>query len=407
MTDEQQSPWTPSNPNPFDGTEESRATVEAANAVKTAGRFTRRTKIIAGIVAATVAIGGGAAYALFNNSNLNLYVSLGNWVNSGVLDATISLQVTPDALKRGGTTDAEIRKMNLPGVTTVEDFATGLGQTRLHIQSNNKGSGTGLAKSNAAIALQYGNDNVLDVRVIDRILYISTGIKTLPQVSPQIITQQKIDETTAAINQYAAFLGSDSFVVKLVNTLLSGQFASMSLKPGTYFGDQLDKATSQATANPLPSGTASSQLQKDLIDALKNSSSVTSDGSDGTGNRFLLTLDMHKFAQQTMQSLKTADLGSLEMYRSQIEQTLSELAVKTTNQKLQARMWADSGTLKRMDLDLSQIINISDSNSKLQDWDVAVRMDIGQNNPSAPSNSFDFTSDIDSLMTALQSFGTD
>jgi hypothetical protein len=58
-----------------------------------------------------------------------------------------------------------------------------------------------------------------------------------------------------------------------------------------------------------------------------------------------------------------------------------------------------------MDLDLSQIINLSTSGATLKDWDVTLRMDIGESAPSAPSNSVDFTSDIDALMTSLQSLG--
>jgi hypothetical protein len=405
VANEQEESMMSTNTNPFDGTDQSQMLAEGTSAVVKTARFSRRAKIIAGIVAATVAIGGGAAYAMFNTSNLNLYVSLGNWVNSGVADVAISLQVSPDAMKRGGTTDAEVKKMNLPGLTTVEDLATALGQTRIHVQSTSGGKGVGLDKSNIALALQYGSNNVIDLRVIDRMLYLSTGIKELPNVTPQVITQQKIDDVTTSINQYAGFLGKDSFAVKLVNTLLSGQFASASLKKGTYFGDQLDKTLSSATAQPLPTDSSTSKAQQSIIDALKNSSSVTSDGSDSTGNRFLLTLNLQKFGKEMVQKIKTTDLGSLETYRTQIENSLSNLSLKATNQKLEARMWADSGTLKRMDLDLSQIINLSNSGATLKDWDVTLRMDIGESAPSAPSNSVDFTSDIDALMTSLQSLG--
>ena len=368
------------------------------------GRFSARGKIIAGVVAVTVALGGGAAYALFNNSNVNLYVALGSWFKSDVNDITISMQINPDALRRSGTTDSEIRALNLPGVTTVDALATGLGQAKIHLQTN-KSSGT-LADTNYAIALQYGSVNVADMRLVDRVLYLNSEVNKLPEVNPQVVTRAQVDDAKASVEQYGSFLGSDSFVVRLLNTVLAGDTASVSLKSDTELGKQIDKALAQVTAAPTPSLPATTELQKFVVDALRDSSTIANEGSDSTGNKFLLSVDLAKFGKKLQQGLKDVNLGALESNRQEIENALSQLIAKASNQSLQMRAWAASGNLKRIDLDLSQIINLSEPTASLKNWDIAMRLDIGNESPASPAKSVDYTSDIDSLLKGLLSTGS-
>ncbi|MCX6405015.1 MAG: hypothetical protein NTW81_05890, partial [Actinobacteria bacterium] len=159
-----------------------------------------KSKVIAGVAAVILALGGGAAFALFNNSNVNLYVALGSWFKSDVNDIRISIQIDPDALRRSGITDAEIRDLNFPGVTTADALATGLGQAKIHLQTN-KSSGT-LTDTNYAIALQYGPVNVADLRLVDRVLYLNSEVNKLPEVNPQVVTRAQVDDAKASIKQY-------------------------------------------------------------------------------------------------------------------------------------------------------------------------------------------------------------
>ena len=366
-------------------------------------QFSAKKKIIAGVVAVTVALGGGAAFALFNNSNVNLYVALGSWFKSDVNDITISMQINPDAMRRSGTTDAEIRALNLPGVTTVDDLAAGLGQSKIHLQTN-KRSGT-LADTNYAIALQYGSVNVADLRLVDRILYLNSEVNKLPDVRPQVVTRSQVDDAKASIEEYGSFLGSDSFVMRLLNTVLAGETASVSLKSDTVLGKQIDKALAEAAVAPTPSSPATTELQKLVVDALRASSTIVSEGRDGTGNKFLLSVDLTKFGTSLQQGMKDVNLGALESNRQEIENALSELISKASNESLQMRAWAASGDLKRIDLDLSQIINLSEPAATLKNWDIALRMDIGNEPPSAPSSSVDYTEDVNSIYKGLLSLG--
>jgi len=391
--------------NPFDLASDTESLGSlGSDAATNVARFSLKSKVIASIAAVTLALGGGAAFALFNNSNVNLYLALGSWFKSDVNDIKISMQINPDALRRSGTTDAEIRALNLPGVTTVEALATGLGQTKIHLQTN-KSSGT-LADTNYAIALQYGSVNVADMRLVDRVLYLNSEVNKLPEIDPQVVTRAQVNEAKANIEQYGSFLGSDSFVVRLLNTVLAGDTAAVSLKSDTELGKQIDKALAEVTAAPTPSFPATTDLQKFAIDALRDSSTITSEGNDRTGNKFLLSVDLSKFGKTLQQGLKDVNLGALESNRQEIENTLSQLIAKASNQSLQMRAWAASGDLKRIDLDLSQIINLSQPTASLKNWDIAVRLDIGNESPSAPANSVDYTSDIDSLYKGLLSLGS-
>jgi hypothetical protein len=374
-----------------------------SDVVAKASRFSTRGKIIAAVVAVSVAVGAGAAYAMFNSSNVNLYVALGSWFKSDVIDTTVSIQINPDALRRSGASDSDVTSLNLPGVTTIEEFTTGLSQTRLHLQANKAGGN--LNNSNLAVSLQYGSANVADLRLVDRVFYLSTDVNKLPEVTPQVVTRKQVDDAKTAVETYGTLLGSDSFAVKLINTIIAGSPASISLKSDTALGKVLDQALAQATAQPVPSMPATTAVQQYVVDALKNSSTITSEGSDSTGNKFLLSVDLHKFAQAIQQGITTADLGVLETYRPQIEEALAQLLTETSGESLQMRAWADSGDLKRIDLDLSQLINLSDKTAQLNNWDVAMRLDIGNSAPAAPSNAVDFTPDFDSLYKGLSALG--
>ena len=391
--------------NPFDLTvgSETPGSLGSDAAAKVA-KFSMKSKVIAGVAAVTLALGGGAAFALFNNSNVNLYVALDSWFKSDVIDTTISMQINPAALRRSGITDAEIRDLNFPGVTTADALATGLGQAKIHLQTN-KSSGT-LTDTNYAIALQYGPVNVADLRLVDRVLYLNSEVNKLPEVNPQVVTRAQVDDAKASIKQYGSFLGSDSFVVRLLNTVLAGDTASVSLKSDTELGKQIDKALDEATAAPTPSLSATTELQKFVVDALRDSSTITSEGSDSTGNKFLLSVDLSKFGKTLQQGLKEVNLGALESNRQEIENALSQLIAKASNQSLQMRAWAASGDLKRIDLDLSQIINLSEPTASLKNWDIAMRLDIGNESPAAPANSVDYTSDLNSLYKGLLSLGS-
>lgn len=373
------------------------------SSAKTLTKISLRGKIIAGVVAATVAIGGGSAYALFNNSNVNLFVALNSWFKSDVIDTTISLQYKPEAMRSTGYTDQQIQDLELSGITTVEQFATALGQTSIHLQTNK--SASKLEEMNYAIALQYGTANVADLRFVERVLYLRSDLAKLPEVTPQAVSQKQIDDLRETAKETGAYLGNDSVGVRLINTIISGETASVSLKSDTVLGKLLDQALVTATAKPNPPVPGETQLQKLIVDSLKKASTITGEGRDSTGNKFLLTLDLGKFGEYLNQGIKTINLGIFEFNRKDIEDAIAELAPEAKGYSLQMRAWATRGSLKRLEFDLSPVINLSQPNATLKNWDIAMRMDIGNDSPSAPRNSVDFTPDINALYEGLLTLG--
>jgi hypothetical protein len=362
-------------------------------------RFSRRGKAIAVSVAGIVLASSAGAYAMYSKSNVNLYVALASWARSDVTDVALSINVKPAALTRTGASDVEISGMNLPGIMTAQDYSDALRQTRLHIQSSRGTSNIDDAKF--AISLEYGSASVADIRVIDRALYIQSDVSALPKVSPQVVTQRQITDSEDAIKAYGEFLGSDSFIMRLVNAVMAGDAVSASFKKGTALGDLMDQELAQATPTPGVDEASTDNISNLIIDSLKASGTVASEGSDEIGHRFLLTIDLSKFANEVVAQIRTIDLGLLDAQRDDIELELSKLAIVAKRHPLLVRMWAGSTDLKRMEVDLSQLINLSEPTARLESWDVSLVAEIGNQAPAAPPKSVDFTEELNALFTLI------
>jgi len=370
-----------------------------APSVSKQSRLSTRGKAIAVSVAGVVLATSAGAYAMYAKSNVNLYVALASWARSNVTDVALSINVKPSALSHIGASNTEITGMNFPGIVTAQDYSDALKQTRLHIQSS-RGTAS-LEDTKIAISLEYGSASVADIRVIDRALYIQSDVNALPNVRPQVITQQQITESQDAIKAFGDFLGSDSVIMRLVNAVMAGDAVSASFKKGTALGDLIDKQLVQATPSPGVDAASTDKISKLIIDSLKQSGTVASEGSDEIGHRFLLTIDLAKFADELVAQMQTINLGLLEPQRSDIELELSKLAILAKKHPLLVRMWAGSTDLKRMEVDLSQVINLSDPTAHLKSWDVSLVAEIGNQTPVAPSKSVDFTEDLNGLFSLL------
>ena len=373
-----------------------------------------KTKLIAASVVVALGFGGTAAYGVFTRSNLNLYVALGDLFKAKSLDATFSLNVAPSALKRVLTDDEVRQQSTLPGVTTVQDVADAVANVKIHIQSESKFNGTqslpsDLEKSRLAISVAYGDCDALDVRMIDRVLYLSTGVKSLPNVSPQIVSQQSVDDMVSTVKSYTSFLAQDSLAVRVTDTLLAGTPVSLNLQSSTTFGKQFDDALKETlTTLPSPAASSNSSLTNLLTDSLRTASTINNQGTDDTGSIYVLSLDTRQFGQTVLEGLDGIDFSSVvsQAFSDQTEEafkrSMSTLAAQQTAKTVKVKMWVASSELKRIDFDLSQVINVSNYSGndryRLKDWDVVLRIDLGKESATAPSNSVDFTKDFEALM---------
>lgn len=360
-------------------------------------RLSTRGKAIAISVAGIVLASSAGAYAMYTKSNVGLYVALASWARADVTDVALSINVKPSALTRIGASNTEITGMNFPGIVTAQDYSDALKQTRLHIQSRRGSSSIDDAK--LAISLEYGSASVADMRIIDRSLYVQSDVRALPTVSPQVVTQRQITDSKDAIKSYGEFLGSDSFVMRLLNAVMAGDAVSASFKKGTALGDLMDNQLAQANPAPGVDEASTDNISKLIIDSLKASCTRVSEGSDAIGNRFLLTIDLSKFANEVAAQVRTIDLGLLNAQRADIELELSKLAILAKNHPLLVHMWAGGTDLKRIEVDLSQLINLNEPTANLRSWDVSLVADIGNQAPVAPPKSVDFTEDLNALFT--------
>ena len=346
---------------------------------------------ILAVVVAFFVLGSAGAYAVFSHTNVNLYVALNSWFTSDTQDLTMSLHASSAALRDEGMTDSSVRALGLPGVTTVELATTALNQIQARLQINSGGNSFDTSK--IGISLTYGEATVVDLRLIDRILYVSSHIKDLPHEQPLLVAHRDIERATSSVGDTLPL------VSHLLKTLLSGTPASLSLRRDTSLGALIDKEIDQEIPSQTP--VSVDGAQKFIVDALRQSSTISGDGSDSTGKRYLLSIHVSTLATKLHTKVHDQNLEALEPYRTEIEKTLAHIRYTTKDTTFLMRFWAHNGTLKRMDVDISSFINVSNPQASLKTWAVSLEIVVGNEVAQKPDFSVDVTTELEPLLSLL------
>jgi hypothetical protein len=349
--------------------------------------FNKKKAIISSVVAGALVIAGVVGVTAFKaKPEIRLVTALSNLFGDKNVEMGFSVQMTPEFMNAMGMTDADVASMGRPGIANVSDAATALGLMELRISNLDESSTD--EKLSSRVQLAYGSKSVIDLTLIDRVLYLSTDAMTLPEQSPQLITQSEVDGVMSALSMYASLAPQLS---DAINALTSGAPVSVNFEKGTTLGDAFDEYIKSTEESAL-----SSKFLDDFKDAngtaLRNSATVLSKGSDETGDIFILSIDLSKYVSEMKTPIKKLIKENLSVFGTTPTDADLDTAVKELKGKsLDIKTWLDGDNLVRLEIDLTQFV-ASDKN--LNAWSAAIRMNIGDANIVKPADAYDITEDL-------------
>lgn len=361
--------------------------VEVAQTTATKKPFNKKKAIISSVVAGALLIAGVVGVTAFKaKPEIRLVTALSNLFGDKNVEMGFSVQMTPEFMSAMGMTDADVASMGRPGITTVSDAATALGLMELRISNLDESSSDD--KLSSRLQLAYGSKSVLDMTLIDRVLYMSTDAMTLPEQSPQLITQSEADEVMSTLSLYSSMAPQMSGAI---NALTSGSPVSINFEKGTTLGDAFDEfnKTNEESA-------VSSKFLDEFKDAngtaLRNSATVLSKGSDQVGDIFILSIDLASYFSEMKTPIKKFFKENLSVLgASPTNADLNEAVKELKGKTLDIKTWLDGDNLVRLEIDLTQFV-AADKN--LNAWSAAIRMNIGDANIVKPADAYDITQDL-------------
>ena len=361
--------------------------VEAIEAPAIRKPFNKKKAIIASVVAGVLVVAGVVGVTAFKaKPEIRLVTALSNLFGDKNVEMGFSVQMTPEFMNAMGMTDADVASMGRPGITTVSEAATALGLMELRISNLDESSTD--EKLSSRIQLAYGSKSVIDLSLIDRVLYLSTDAKTMPEQSPQLITQTEVDGVMSALNMYASMAPQLSGAI---NAITSGTPVSINFEKGSMLGDAFDEYMNSTEDSAL-----SSKFLDEFKDAngnaLRNSATVLSKGSDETGDIFILSIDLSKYVSEMKTPIKKLIKENLSAFGTTPTSADLNAAVKELKGKsLDIKTWLDGDNLVRLEVDLTQFV-AEDKN--LNAWSASIRMNIGNANIVVPADAYDITEDL-------------
>lgn len=367
-------------------------TVEPVESPVVKKSFNKKKAIIASVVSGAIVIAGVVGVTAFKaKPEIRLVTALSNLFGDKNVEMGFSVQMTPEFMLATGMTDADVAEMGRPGITTVSDAATALGLMELRISNFDESSTDD--KLSSRLELAYGDQSVIDLTLIDRVLYLSTDAATLPQQSPQLVTQDEVDGVMSALSMYSMMAPQLSGAIEALTT---GEAVSLNFEKGSALGDAFDQYLDSTKDSALSSNTLD-EFKTANGNALRNSASVLSKGSDETGDVFILSIDIYEYLKQMETPLMDLAKNQLDILGTPIPNE-SKKYLKQIKQfkgkSLNIKTWLDGDNLVRLEVDLTQFI---DEAKGLDAWSAAIRMNIGEANIVAPTNSYDITEDLLSL----------
>ena len=372
--------------------------VEAVEATETSPvkkPFIKKKATIAAAVAGVLVIAGVVGVNAFRNKpEVRLATAFSNLFNDKDISVGVSMQMTPEFLAASGMTDTQVQDMGRPGITTVEDAAKALGLVELRI-SNYDLSATD-DKLSSELQLMYGDKSVIDLSLINRVLYLSTDAMTLPDQSPQLVTQAEIDGVMSALQMYASFAPQLSGAIDAMTT---GKAVALRFEKGTPLGDAFDQYTQESQKSALNSKTIDAFKDANTT-AIRNSATIkVVDNSDDESQLLAidLSIDMYKYMKEMEKPLTELAKDQLEVLGTDISGTSKNYLKEIKSLKgktLNIRTWIDdSNEFSRIDIDLSGLA--ADLNA--DKWDVVVRIHFTPSDIQVPADYYDLTEDLLSL----------
>lgn len=362
---------------------------EAVEAPAIKKPFNKRRAIIASVVAGVVLIAGVVGVTAFRaRPDVRLVTALSNLFGDKNVEMGFSVQMTPEFMTAMGMTDSDVAEMGRPGIQTVSDAATALGLMELRIASIDESPTD--QKLSGSVQLAYGEKSVIDMTLIDRVLYMSTDAMTLPQQSPQLVTQDEVDGVMSALSFYSSMAPQLSGAI---DALTTGKPVSINFEKGSSLGDSFDEYV-KSTEESAMSSKALDSLKEANGNALRNSATVLSKGSDETGDIFILSIDIYEYLKAMKAPLMDLANEELSILGTDLSSKSKEYmaGIKEFKGKtLDIKTWLSGDNLVRLEIDLTQFIEEA---AGLNSWSAAIRMNVGEANIVPPTDSYDITQDL-------------
>lgn len=351
--------------------------------------FNKRRAIIASVVAGAVLIAGVVGVTAFRSRpDVRLVTALSNLFGDKDVEMGFSIQMTPDFMTAIGMTDADVAAMGRPGITTVADASTALGLMELRVSTYDESPNDDQLSS--ALSLAYGGKNVLDLTLVNRVLYMSTDALTLPEQSPQLVTQDEVNGVMEAMNLYASLAPQLSGAI---DSLTTGQPVAINFEKGTKLGDAFDE-NMKSTEDSALNSKVLDEFKDANGSALRNSATVLSKGSDSTGDVFVLSIDIYKYLKAMKAPILNLAQDQLDVLGNDISRESKEFmkSIKQFKGKsLDIKTWLVGDNLVRMEIDLTQFL---DDAAELDAWSAAIRINVADSNIVAPESFYDITQDL-------------
>lgn len=366
--------------------------VEVSETSATKKPFNKKRAMIASVVAGAIVVAGVVGVTAFRaRPDVRLVTALSNLFGDKDVEMGFSVQMTAEFMTEMGMTDSDVAAMGRPGITTVNDAATALGLMELRVATFDESPTDD--KLASALSLAYGDQSVLDLTLIDRVLYMSTDAMTLPEQSPQLVTQEEVDGVMSALSMYSAMAPQ---LAGPINALTTGEAVAINFEKGSTLGDAFDEYI-KSTEDSAMSSKALEELREANGTALRNSATVISKGSDSTGDIFILSIDIYEYLKAMKKPVLNLAKSQMDVLGTDVSSSSKEFMKSISEFKgktLDIKTWLDGDNLVRLEIDLTQFIEEAKG---MNSWSAAIRINIGDANIVAPENYYDMTQDMLSL----------
>ena len=371
--------------------------VEAVDAPGLKKPFNKKRAIIASVVAGVLVIAGVVGVNAFREKpEIRLAMAFSNLFNDKDLSLGFSLKMTPEFLAASGMTDTQVKELGRPGITNLANAAKALSSMELRVSNFDESSTDD--KRSIEIQILYKWKSLIDLSLINRKLFLSTDVLSMPKQNPQLVSQEEIDGVMSALQMYASFAPQLSGAI---DALMSNRAIALRFDKGTALADAFDEFIKNSQDTALNSK-ALDEFKDANTSAIRDSASITVLDLDpdqmSEGDLALdLSIDMYKYMKKMEKPLTDLAKNELEVLGTDIAKT-SKNYLKEIN------------TLKGKTLDLliwmngrNQITGIwfdlsfFNPELNLKKWDVVARINMYDAKIEAPADYYDITDDLLSL----------
>ena len=339
---------------------------------------------VAGISVAALLLGGGyAAYSVVvGSAEYKLAIAATNTFRHPGYNVATSVRVTPeliDAIAPG----SDWASSGLPGVESSSDVAAVINQMGVVFA---RGSGDALNPV-ARFAITYGTESLLDVRSVNRVVYVKTNPAVLargarPLLPPEALKplRAELRKTVIGHNRQKGIRKAQKTLNSRTLQLFDGMPVAMNFAAKTSVGKKWN-------AMARPSGIAQVAPQQsaiqEIIAALRNSiagrTSVTDEADDAIGDKMSVSIDVRGLMADLKPQLLALGQAQSAMDGSEWDADQQSASfdedLSSVSSPLELQVWLKDDYIRRIEVDAT---SVATTDSPLAARSLVVRMTFSQ-----------------------------